>query len=136
MALTRGSTEALNSSATSLRSSLMGGVSGRELDEGQRLRGPELDRVAALGEEGLAVEDQVRAFAMDGDLVDFLEVDAAHLLAPVTARDAGEHCPKHRSRALLNRDNLQWSAALAPKRVGQQQLLQRRHRQEGELARI
>ena len=51
-----------------------------QLDEGQRLRGPKMDRVAALGTERLTVENQVRALAMNGDLVHFLEVDAAIFL--------------------------------------------------------
>ena len=37
------------------------------------------DRPADLGAEGLAVEDHVRALALDADLVGFLEMDAAQL---------------------------------------------------------
>jgi len=36
------------------------------------------DRLADFGPERLAVEDHFRAFALDADLVTFLEMDAAH----------------------------------------------------------
>src|SRR6185437_10966539 len=73
----------------------------RQLHERQRLRGHQVDRPPALGAEGLAVEDQVRALALDRHLVDFLEVDARHLLALVPAGQAGEHRPQHARRPLV-----------------------------------
>src|SRR5947209_4505947 len=74
IALTRASTGRPNSSATSFRSSDMERRLRRQLHEGQRRRGPQIDRAPEFGVERLAVEDHVRAFALDGDLVRLLEM--------------------------------------------------------------
>src|SRR5438132_13734689 len=106
-AVTRGSTGKLSSSPTSARSSVMVQELRRQLDEGQRLRGLEVDRPSRLGAEGFAVEDHVPALAFYGDLVGFLEMHPADLRPPELSGDAGEERRQHRSRTLLDGQELQ-----------------------------
>ena len=91
IAATRGSTGMPVPRRRASRSSVMGRGLGRQLDERQRLSGPEVDRPPALGAEGLAVEDDVGAVAFDRDFVRFLEMHAAHMrAAELPARRRGE----------------------------------------------
>src|ERR1700759_3334148 len=112
MSTTRGSTGWPSSSAPSFRRSDM--RSSGKLDERQRLRRPQMNGIARLCAERLAVEDQVRAFPMDRDLVDLLEVDAAHLLALVAAGEPGKHRAEDRPGALFDCDDLHGPAFRAP----------------------
>src|SRR5438046_678774 len=60
----------------------------RQLHEGQRLGEAQVDRPPQLGPERLSVEDHVRVFAVDSDLVGFLEMNAAQWRVPKLAGDA------------------------------------------------
>src|SRR5690348_638887 len=127
-AVTRGSAGKLSSSTTSSRSLFMKRGLSRELDERQRLRGSQVDWAARLGAEGFAVEDQVRAFALDRDLVRFLEVNSAHGSPAELSEDPREHSADHRVRLGLDCQKLESALAMRAEVRRQQQFLERRHR--------
>src|SRR5436190_19605598 len=133
-ALTRGSTGKLNSSATRARSSVTTGGLGGQLHERQRLRGPQANWAAELRMERFPVQDYVRIVAFDGDLVRFLEMDAAHLVPSELARQVGSDCTEHRRRPMLDRQQLQRPRPMPLERVDQQHFLQRGHGEKREPA--
>ena len=90
-------------------------ASGGDSDEGQRLRQLEEDRTADLGAEGLAIKDDLGAFALDADLVAFLEMDSAELRMAKFAGQGREECPEQRRRPLLDRNQSQRPLGAAAK---------------------
>ena len=113
----------------------MASASGGDAHERQRLRRAQHDRLADLGAERLAVEDDLAGIALDRDLVGFLDMDAASLRPAEPADQAGEEGAQHRHRLLLDRDELERPARCRADLAGQQQLFQRGDAQEGEAAR-
>ena len=108
---------------------------GRQLDERQRLRGPEVDRAAALGAEGFAVEDDV-------ELSPSMVISSASSKCtprtfdrPSLPREARGEGAEHRRRPLLDREQLSEPSRRPPRSLGQQQLLERGHREQRETAR-
>src|SRR5438128_371866 len=111
MALTRGSTGRLNSSATRSRSSDMEGSLRRQAYEGQWRRRPEVDGSPRLGSESLPVQDDVGAVAFDRDLVGLLEMDPTQLRSAELAGNAGSEGAEDGARPLLDGKKLERSLA-------------------------
>ncbi len=138
IALTRGSTGMLSSSATSARSSDMPARLRRQLDERQRLRGREVDW-AARARRG-SVSPSRMTFELSPSIV---ISSASSKWTPGTGAPAelADRCsPREprtsRHRPLLDREQLERALAAARRNVArQQQLFERRHRKQREAAR-
>src|SRR5689334_11484244 len=122
MSLTRGSTGRVSSSATRLRSSDMPVGLGCQFEQRQRLRRPQVDRIAPYGAEHLAIEDHVRILALDRDFVRFLEVHAWDCSTAKLADDFCEYRSHDRFRLSLDGKHLELAFTMRAK-VGRQQKL-------------